>query len=61
MQLHEAELHALLELLEPTGWNAEDFRHFYDAERPQTPQHWRLMAEHYRPLSPATNKPRTSA
>ena len=52
MQLHEAELHALLELLEPTGWNAEDFRHFYDAERPQTPEDWRLMAERYRPLSP---------
>ena len=52
MQLHEAELHALLELLEPTGWNAEDFRHFYDAERPKTPEDWRLMAERYRLLSP---------
>ena len=52
MQLHEAELHALLELLEPTGWNAEEFRHFYDAERPQTPENWWLMVERYRQLSP---------
>ena len=52
MQLHEAELHALLELLEPTGWNAEDFRHFYDEETPLTPPDWRLMVERYRPLSP---------
>ena len=57
MQLHEAELHALLELLEPTGWNAEDFRHFYDAERPQTTEDWRLMAERYRPLSPDPQAP----
>ena len=52
MQLHEAELHALLELLEPTGWNAEDFRRFYDVEAPATPEEWRFMAERYRPHSP---------
>ncbi len=52
MQLHEAELHALLELLEPTGWTVEDFRHFYDSTAPQTLAAWRLMAERYRPLSP---------
>ena len=52
MQLHEAELHALLELLEPTGWSAEDFRRFYDEETASTPEDWRFMAEHYRPLSP---------
>ena len=34
MQLHEAELHALLELLEPTKWTAEEFRRFYHPEVP---------------------------
>ena len=57
MQLHEAELHALLELLEPTGWSAEDFRRFYDEETPPTPEDWRFMAERYRPLS---TKPQAS-
>ena len=52
MQLHEAELHALLELLGPTGWNAEDFRHFYHSEVPTTPKDWRFMTEIYRPHSP---------
>ena len=49
MQLHEAELHALLE---PTGWDAEDFRRFYHSEAPATPDDWRFMAERYRPHSP---------
>ena len=52
MQLHEAELHALLELLEPVGWTAEDFRRFYDDAAPQTPEAWRELAELYRPQSP---------
>ena len=52
MQLHEAELHALLELLEPTGWEVDDFRRFYDPEEPATPEGWRFMAERYRPHSP---------
>ena len=52
MQLHEAELHALLELLEPTGWDAEGFRRFYHSEAPATPEEWRFMVERYRPHSP---------
>ena len=52
MQLHEAELHALLELLEPTDWNVDDFRRFYGAEKPPTPEEWQLLAELYRPHSP---------
>ena len=52
MQMHEAELHALLELLEPTGWTAEDFRRFYDADAPLDTSHWRFMADVYRPHSP---------
>ena len=52
MQMHEAELHALLELLEPTDWSADDFRRFYHSEAPATPEEWRIMAERYRPHSP---------
>ena len=52
MQLHEAELHALLELLEPVGWTAEDFRRFYDADTPPDADQWRFMADIYRPHSP---------
>ncbi len=55
MQLHEAELHALLELLEPTGWSVEDFRRFYDPEEPKTHEDWRFMTQRYRPLSPDRN------
>ena len=55
MQIHEAELHALLELLAPTGWSPEDFRHFYHPETPATPEDWRYMVERYRPLSPNPN------
>ena len=52
MQLHEAELHALLELLEPIGWTAEDFRRFYDTDTPPDAEQWRFMADAYRPHSP---------
>ena len=52
MQLHEAELHALLELLEPTDWDAEDFRRFYHPDTPATPEGWQFMVERYRPHSP---------
>ncbi len=52
MQLHEAELHALLELLTPTIWDAEEFRRFYHPETPATPEGWHFMVERYRPLSP---------
>ena len=55
MQLHEAELHALLDLLEPTGWNAEDFQLFYDAEKPKTRADWRFMTKLYQPHSPDPN------
>ena len=52
MQLHEAELHTLLELLETVGWTAADFRRFYTETRPQTATEWRELAELYRPQSP---------
>ena len=52
MQIHEAELHALLELLEPTGWSVDDFRRFYNSEAPATTEDWQFMVERYRPLSP---------
>ena len=52
MQLHEAELHALLELLDPVGWTVADFRAFYDAETPPDAAQWRFMADFYRPHSP---------
>ena len=52
MQLHEAELHALLELLEPVGWSAADFRAFYDAAAPATAERWQFMADIYRRHSP---------
>ncbi len=52
MQLHEAELHALLELLEPTGWEVDAFRRFYDPAEPGTLEDWRFMTERYRPHSP---------
>ncbi len=52
MQLHEAELHALLELLEPTGWAVDAFRRFYDPAEPATLEDWRFMTERYRPHSP---------
>ena len=52
MQIHEAELHALLELVEPTGWSVDDFRRFYDSDTPATTEDWQFMAERYRPLSP---------
>ena len=52
MQLHEAELHALLELLEPTQWTAEEFRRFHHPEAPTTSEDWRFMAKLYRPHSP---------
>ena len=52
MQMHEAELHALLELLEPVGCTAEDFRAFYDADAPATAGQWQFMADIYRPHSP---------
>ena len=52
MQLHEAELHALLELLAPVGWTVADFRAFYDAETPPDAAQWRFMADFYRPHSP---------
>lgn len=52
MQLHEAELVGLLELLRPIGWTAEDFRRFYDADGPPDAARWRFMADIYREHSP---------
>lgn len=52
MQLHAAELHALLELLQPTGWSSEQFQRFYDPAAPADQATWRFMRDLYRPLSP---------
>lgn len=52
MQLHEAELRALLDLLQPSGWSDDDFRRFYDTDAPLDIDQWRFMARAYRPLSP---------
>lgn len=52
MQLHEAELVGLLELLRPVGWTAEEFRRFYDADAPRDVGGWRFMADMYRRHSP---------
>ena len=52
MQMHEAELHALLELLEPTGWAVDEFRAFHDVDAPATADRWRSMVNLYRGHSP---------
>ena len=55
MQLNEVELWALLELLEPEGWNAAEFRRFYQDETPDLPE-WKYRRDLWR----KTNPPETS-
>ena len=55
MQLNEVELWALLELLEPEGWNAAEYRRFYQDEPPDLAE-WKYRRDLWR----KTNLPDTS-
>ena len=48
MQISEAELWALLNLLEPQGWNEAQFSIFYDESIELNPGHWRVLRDLYR-------------
>ena len=48
MQISETELWALLNLLEPQGWNETQFSIFYDESIELTPGHWRALRDLYR-------------
>ena len=50
MQLNEVELWALLELLEPEGWNAAEYRRFYQDEAPDLPE-WKYRRDLWRKAS----------
>ena len=52
MQINEAELWALLQLLQPGGWSDSQFRDFYDESIPLTPDWWRTLRDWYRELTP---------
>ena len=47
MQLNEVELWALLELLEPEGWNAAEYRRFYQDEPPDLAE-WKYRRDLWR-------------
>ena len=51
MQLNEAELWALLELLEPEGWNAAEYHRFYQAEPPDLAE-WKYRRDLWRKTNP---------
>ena len=51
MQLNEAELWALLELLEPEGWNAAEYRRFYQDEPPDLAE-WKYRRDLWRKTNP---------
>ena len=55
MQLNEVELWALLELMEPNGWNAAEYRRFYQDEPPDLAE-WKYRRDLWR----KTNPPDTS-
>ena len=55
MQLNEVELWALLELLEPEGWNTAEYRRFYQDEPPDLAE-WQYRRDLWR----KTNPPDTS-
>ena len=57
MQLHAAELHALLELLQPTKWSVDEFQRFYDAAAAPTWETWQFMRDLYRRLYPHSSAP----
>ncbi len=51
MQLHEAELWALLKLLEPEGWSAEEYQRFYrsqNADQPPDLADWKYRRDLWR-------------
>ena len=48
MQISETELWALLNLLEPQGWNEAQFSIFYDESIELNPGHWRVLRDLYR-------------
>ena len=52
MQINEVELWALLQLLQPEGWDEDKFCNFYDAARELTPDWWRTLRDWYRELTP---------
>ena len=47
MQISETELWALLNLLEPQGWNEAQFSIFYDESTELNPAHWRALRDLY--------------
>ena len=51
MQLNEVELWALLELLEPEGWNSAEFSRFYQDEAPDLPE-WKYRRDLWRKTNP---------
>ena len=55
MQLNDAELWALLNLLEPQGWDDTAFKLFYDESIELTPAHWRNLRDLYRDKAPRPN------
>ena len=52
MQISETELWALLNLLEPQGWNEAQFSIFYDESIELNPGHWRVLRDLYREKAP---------
>ena len=51
MQLNEVELWALFELLEPEGWNAPEYRRFYQDETPDLAE-WKYRRDLWRKSNP---------
>ena len=51
MQLNEVELWALLELLEPEGWNSAEYRQFYQDEPPDLAE-WKYRRDLWRKTDP---------
>jgi len=47
MQLDPAELWALLQVLAPSQWSEDEFRSFYDVDRPPTLQEWDRVRQIY--------------
>ena len=52
MQIDETELWALLNLLEPQGWNEAQFNVFYDESIELNTDHWRVLRDLYREKAP---------
>ena len=58
MQIDETELWALLNLLEPQGWNEAQFNVFYDESIELTTDHWRVLRDLYREKAPRPEQSR---